>query len=97
MNGGGEDLRSQGAANADSANNNRASTPKAAPIHAVQSFDLVFFGSITRDQHRRKNTGRQLLDAIILLKKKNSSMTSPNAIVTVQKGASRDVAPLAKT
>ena len=94
MNGGGEDLRSQGAANTDSANNNRASPPKAVPSHADQNFDLVFFGSITRNQHRRKKTSRRQLAAIILLKKKNSSMTSPNAIVIPQKGASRDVAAL---
>ena len=94
MNGGGEDLRSQGAANTESANNNRASTPKAVPSHADQNFDLVFFGSITRNQHRRKKTSRQQLAAIILLKKKNSSMTSPNAIVSPQKGASEDIAVL---
>lgn len=94
MNGGGEDLRSQGAANTDSANNNRASTPKTVTSHADQNLDLVFFGSITRNQHRRKKTSRQQLAEIILLKKKNFSMTSPNAIVSPQKGASRDVADL---
>jgi hypothetical protein len=94
MNGGGEDLRSQGAANTEFANNNMASKPKAVLSHADQNFNLVFFGSITRNQHRRKKTSRQQLAAIILLKKKNFSMTSPNAIVTPQKGASRDIAVL---
>jgi hypothetical protein len=69
----------------------------ATPIHAVQSLDLVLFGGVTCDQHRRKKTGRQqpaAINSIILLKKKNFSMTSPNAIVTPQKGTSRDVAAL---
>jgi hypothetical protein len=49
---------------------------------------LDFFSGRTRDPHHRKNTGRQqpaavkAINAINLLKKKNSSMTSPNAIVT---------------
>jgi hypothetical protein len=64
------------------------------PSKEDQNFDLVFFGSITRNQHRRKKTSRQQLAAIILLKKKNFSMTSPNAIVSPQKGASRDIAVL---
>ena len=72
----------------------------AIPIHAVQSLDLVLFWGETCDQHRRKKTGRQqpaAINANNLLKKKDSPMTSPNAINILQKGASRDVAPLAKT
>jgi hypothetical protein len=71
----------------------------ATPIHAVQSLDLVLFGGVRCVQHRRKKTGRQqpaAINTINLLKMKNSSMTSPNAIVTLQKGASGDVAVLAK-
>jgi hypothetical protein len=80
MNGGGEDLRSQGAANADSEANNRAITPKMVPSHAVQSFGLIFFSGTARDQHRRKKIGRQLpaaINANNLLKKKFISTTSP--------------------
>jgi hypothetical protein len=67
----------------------------ATPIHAVQSLDLVLFSGVTCDQQRRKKTGRQHPTATNLLKKKNSSMTPPNAINILQKGASRGVAPLA--
>jgi hypothetical protein len=60
----------------------------AIPIHAVQSLDLVLFWRETCDQHRRKKTGRQqpaAVNANNLLKKKESSMTSPNAINILQK------------
>jgi hypothetical protein len=48
----------------------------------------------TCDQHHRNKTVRKQPAAIILLKKKNFSMTSPNTIVIPQNGASRDIADL---
>ena len=55
----------------------RTRKPKAAPSHAAQNFDLVFFSSTKHDLHHRKKTARQQLAAINLLKKKNFSTTSP--------------------
>jgi len=69
MIGGVNGLMSQGAADATFAANNRASTQKAVLIHETKSFDLVFFSSIKRYQHRRKKTGRQQPAVINLLKK----------------------------
>jgi hypothetical protein len=40
------------------------------PIQAVQRFDLVLFGDVTCDQHRRKKSGKQnpaVINAINLL------------------------------
>jgi hypothetical protein len=39
-------------------------------------------------------TEKQKQTAVVLLKKKISFMTSPDATATVQEGASRDVTPL---
>jgi hypothetical protein len=41
-----------------------------------------------------KKTEKQKQAAVVLLKKKISFMTSPDATATVQEGASRDVTPL---
>jgi hypothetical protein len=49
-----------------------------------------------RDLLCRKKPKKQKTAAIRLLKKEISSTTSPDAIVTAQKSASRDVAVLVK-